>query len=211
LFDDRAEFRRRAERINRYGRQFGANGFRAGVLYRNPDWFSDLEFSYDMSIPNVAHFDAQRGGCCTVLPYRIGNMIELPVTTAQDYVLFHLLEERSIDLWKKQSELVLQKNGLVSFIVHPDYILEKQTRSLYIDALQYLRELGNKTPLWFALPGEVEVWWRERSRMNIVKKGNSWSIDGAGSERAVLAFARNVDGKIVYDLEKASLRVSAYS
>jgi hypothetical protein len=96
LFDDRNEFLRRADLINRYGRHYGADGFRAAVLYRNPDWFDALKFSFDMSIPNTGQMDPQRGGCCTVMPYFIGEILELPVTTTQDYTLFHLLRENSI-------------------------------------------------------------------------------------------------------------------
>jgi hypothetical protein len=209
LFDNREEFRRRAALINRYGKQFDAAGFRAAVLYRKPEWYGDLEFSYDMSIPNVAHLDAQRGGCCTVMPYFIGNILELPVTAAQDYALFYLLQERSIDLWKKQSELILDNNGLLNFIVHPDYIIEQDARAMYVDLLTYLRELDRESPLWFALPRDVDSWWRARSRMELVKVGDSWKIEGVGSERAVLAFAEEVDGKVVYQLEQAASTVSA--
>jgi hypothetical protein len=78
LFADREEFLRRAKKINEYGRAYKAKGFRAAVLYRNPDWYDALEFSYDMSIPNVAHLDPQSGGCCTVMPYFIGNVLGNP-------------------------------------------------------------------------------------------------------------------------------------
>src|SRR3977135_926180 len=91
LFDNRDEFSRRAHLINNYGKEYGAKGFRAAVLYRNPDWYDALEFSFDMSIPNTGHMDPQPGGCCTVMPYFIGDILELPVTTTQDYTLFHLL------------------------------------------------------------------------------------------------------------------------
>ena len=37
-------------------------------MYRNQDWYDVFEFSYDMSVPNVAHLDPMRGGCCTVMP-----------------------------------------------------------------------------------------------------------------------------------------------
>ena len=65
LFRDRNEFLRRARRINAYGRAYQAKGFRAAVLYRNLDWYDALEFSYEMSVPNVGHLDPQRGGCCS--------------------------------------------------------------------------------------------------------------------------------------------------
>jgi len=98
LFRDQEEFRRRAREINRYGEAYGAKGFRAAVLYRNLDWFDALKFSFDMSVPNVAHLDPQRGGCCTVMPYFVGDILEIPVTTTQDSALFHLLNEYSLDL-----------------------------------------------------------------------------------------------------------------
>ena len=199
LFDDKQEFLRRAKIINRYGREFGARGFRAAVLYRKPEWYDALEFAYDMSFPNVAPLDPQHGGCCTVTPFFIGNMLELPVTTIQDYTLFHVLNERSIDLWKSQIDLVLKKNGLLSFIVHPDYVLRPDTFSVYKHLLGYLQELREKTAIWCALPSEINEWWRARSKMSVVKDGQSWRIVGDGARRAVLAYARNVDGKVAYE------------
>jgi len=170
------------------------------VLYRKPEWYGALEFAYDSSIPNVAHLDPQRGGCCTVLPYFIGDILELPVTTIQDYTLFHVLDERSIDLWKSQIDLILRKNGLISFIVHPDYLMERSTLSVYEALLSHLRDLREKTPIWCALPSEIEAWWRARNKMSVVWDEDAWRVEGDDSGRAVLAFAKNVDGKLVYEL-----------
>ncbi len=200
LFDEREEFRRRAALINRYGQEYGANGFRAAVLYRKPEWYKDLDFSFDMSMPNVAPLDPQRGGCCTVTPYFIGDILELPLTTVQDYTLFHLLNERSIDLWKTQLEMILAKNGLATFIVHPDYVIEPDTRSVYEALLSWLGDLRKREGLWFALPRDIDCWWRARNRMSVVQDGESWRIVGEGAERAVLAFAKAVDGQLVYEL-----------
>lgn len=199
LFDNKQEFLRRAKIINQYGREFGAAGFRAAVLYRKPEWYEALDFAFDMSFPNVAPLDPQQGGCCTVMPFFIGDLLELPVTTVQDYTLFHVLNERSIELWKAQADLVLKKNGLLSFIVHPDYVLRPDTLSAYKQLLGHLQELREKTSIWHALPSEINAWWRARNKMSVVKDGASWRIVGEGSERAVLAYAKNVDGKIVHE------------
>lgn len=204
LFDNKEEFLRRATTINRYGSEFGAKGFRAAVLYRNPAWYEALEFAFDTSIPNVARLDPQRGGCCTVMPYFIRNVVEIPVTAIQDYTLFHILEERSIDLWKKQVDIILGKKGLVNFIVHPDYLLQSDTLSVYKNLLGHLRELAEKKPIWFALPSEINRWWRERSKMSVVKNGSSWRIEGDAANRAKLAYAKNVGGKLVYELGESS-------
>jgi len=200
LFDSRQEFLRRADIINRYAAQHAVKGFRSAVLYRKPDWFDKLNFSFDMSIPNVARVDPQRGGCCTVMPYFIGNILELPVTTTQDYTLFHLLGERSIDLWEKQLELILEKNGLASFIIHPDYVIEAAGKSVYVQLLEHLRNLRAGEQIWVGLPAEIDSWWRARSKMSIEKIGNSWRIVGAESDSAVLAFAKSVNDKLVYEI-----------
>ena len=204
LFDDKEEFLRRATIVNRYAREYKANGFRAAVLYRRPEWYDSLDFSFDMSMPNVAHLDPQRGGCCTVMPYFIERILELPVTTTQDYTLFHILNQRSIDLWKTQISLILERNGLVSFIVHPDYIIEQETRSVYENLLSHLRHWRSHTDIWFALPHEIDTWWRSRSQMRVEQHGGSWRIAGEGAECAALAYAKNLDGKLVYELARSA-------
>lgn len=201
LYDEREEFLRRADLINEYGRKYKAKGFRGGVLYRKPEWYDALDFLFDMSIPNTAHLDPQRGGCCTVMPYFIGGMLELPVTTTQDYMLFHLLSERSIELWKTQIDMILSKNGLISFIVHPDYVIAEGPRATYRDLLSYLRDLRASRNIWMTLPSDVDRWWRQRSKMRLVNSGAEWRIEGDGAERAIIAYAINVNGKLVYELQ----------
>jgi hypothetical protein len=206
LFDEREEFRRRSALINQYGREYGAKGFRSAVLYRKPEWYADLDFAFDMSFPNVAHLDPQRGGCCTVMPYFIGDVLELPLTTVQDYTLFHLLDERSIDLWKNQIEVILSKYGLATFLVHPDYITKPDARGVYMDLLAMLDRVRKRDELWFALPFDIDTWWRARRRMSIVQDCDSWRIVGDGAERAMLAFAKMVDGRLTYELAGAQQR-----
>ena len=201
LFREREEFLRRAQRINRYSKIYGARGFRAAVLYRNEDWYDALNFSYDMSVPNVAHLDPQPGGCCTVMPYFIGDILEIPLTTTQDYMLFHLLGDYSLDLWKAQIELIKKKNGLLSFLIHPDYIIETRARSVYRSLLEVLRDMGTTEKLWFALPGDVDQWWRARSKMRVVYDEGQWHIEGPEAERAVLAFAKVVAGHVEYEVD----------
>lgn len=201
LFRDRDEFLQRVKKINRYRKIYNASGFRAAVLYRNLEWYDALEFSFDTSVPNVAHLDPQRGGCCTVMPYFVGNILEIPVTTTQDYMLFHLLNDYSLGLWKNQTELILRKNGVVNFIVHPDYILEQKARGIYQDLLGFLQGLRGNRKLWFAVAGEIDHWWRSRSQLNLVERDGAWRIEGHGAERAKLALAKIVDDRLEYEVE----------
>ena len=201
MFSDRKTFLKQAKLIRQYVQDFGAKGFRSACMYRNVDWIEELGVLYDMSVPNVAHLEPQRGGCCTVFPYFIGRVVELPLTTVQDYSLFHILGDYSIDLWKKQIQLILEKHGLISFIVHPDYLLNERALSVYRTLLGYLSELRRERNVWMALPGDVQQWWRERQEMKLVLEDGKWRIIGPGCERARIAFASIRDGRIVYTLE----------
>lgn len=209
LMNNRDEFLRRVQRINDYGRQFGAQGFRSAVMYRNTDWYDALDFSYDMSVPNVAHLEPQQGGCCTVLPFFIGKILELPLTTIQDYSLFNILDDYSIRLWKEQISLIRRKFGLISFIVHPDYIINQAARRIYAELLHHLCELRSQGETWIALPAEIAAWWRLRSELSLVDAGGFWQIQGKGSERARLAYAVLDDDRLSYELAPVAVERSS--
>jgi hypothetical protein len=201
LFSTKACFSERANKINQAADNLGARGFRAGALYRNTDWYDAFTFSYDMSVPNVGHLDPQWGGCCTVMPYSIGRILEIPVTTTQDYMLFHMLGEYSTELWEKQIDLILEGNGLASFIVHPDYIIEKHARAVYTQLLEHLSRIRSERNVWMARPGEVNRWWRNRSQMKLVRSGSQWAIEGSGSEEACVAYAILDGSHLAYRVE----------
>jgi hypothetical protein len=207
LFSSETLFRERAEKINAYARSWGALGFRSPVMYRNPKWLHALQFSYDMSVPNVAHLDPQRGGCCTVMPYFNGDILELPLTTTQDYSLFNVLQQRSLELWIKQIAMIQERHGLISFIIHPDYVNEQWSTNLYETLLAYLAELRSDHGVWIALPKEVDSWWRARRQMRLIQQNGTWRISGPKAERARLAYASVKNGQLVYRIEQADIPV----
>jgi hypothetical protein len=200
LYLEHKEFLRRAARINAYIHRYESRGFRAGSMYRNQDWYDAFDFSFDMSVPNVAHLDPMHGGCCTVMPYFVGKIVELPVTTSQDYTLFHILNDYSIDLWKQQTALIGRKNGLISVLTHPDYLFEERARHVYSSLLEHVRTMIDREKIWVALPGDVDLWWRTRRQMKLVRKDNEWEITGPEKERARLAYAILDEGRLLYEL-----------
>jgi len=211
LYRDHEEFLRRAQKINEYVHKYSARGFRSGAMYRNLDWYDAFEFSYDMSVPNVAHLEPQRGGCCTVMPYFVGNILEMPLTTCQDYSLFHILNDYSLDVWKEQIDLIRAKNGLMSFIAHPDYLIASRERKTYEKLLEYLRQMIDREKIWAALPGEVDRWWRARSQMKLVKGTNDWEVEGPGRERARVAYAVLDGNRLKYEVSRAGITESVES
>jgi hypothetical protein len=209
LYRGRREFEHRAERINGYLRRYGTRGFRAGSMYRKQEWYDVFDFSYDMSVPNVGHLEPMRGGCCTVMPYFVGKILEIPLTMVQDYSLLHILGDYSTDLWRRQVALISGANGLMSFIVHPDYLVERRAIRLYESLLEYLREIVARENVWPTLPGEVDLWWRARNQMSLVAREHSWEVIGPESERARLAYAVLDRDRLVYELAEIPSRVTA--
>jgi hypothetical protein len=204
LFNERNEFLRRARKINEYVKKYNARGFRAGAMYHNLDWYDAFEFSYDMSVANVAHLEPQRGGCCTVMPFFVGRILEIPLTASQDYSLFHILNDYSMEVWKKQIELVQLRHGLLSFIVHPDYVIPRRPRAAFESLLAYLRQTCERNRIWATLPGEVDRWWRARNQMQLIETTSGYRIQGPESDRARIAYATLEGGRIVYSLDAAA-------
>jgi hypothetical protein len=132
------------------------------------------------------------------MPYFIGDVLELPLTTTQDYSLFNILGTYTLDLWREQIRQVMAQHGLISFNVHPDYLDSPPALASYNALLGYLAELRDNSELWAALPGEVDTWWRQRSQMLLVPDGTGWQIEGPNAERARIAYATLSNGSVTY-------------
>ena len=200
LYKNRNQFLARARKINAYGAEYKADGFRAAVLYRKQLWYDALRFAFDMSVPNVAKYDPQRGGCCTVMPYFLGDVLELPVTMCQDYTLFNIIGIYSIDLWTEQIEIIMNNFGLISCIIHPDYIFGKKEMLVYEQLLSYMSKLRDERGIWVTTPTKVNRWWRAREQMSLTLDHGSWRIAGPESSRARVAFARIEEGELRFQL-----------
>jgi hypothetical protein len=105
-----------------------------------------------------------------------------------------------LDLWRQQISLIMEQHGLISFIIHPDYLNTSSAKTAYRALLAHLSELRESAEVWIALPGEIDTWWRQRSRLKLAPEGNSWKILGAGADRATLAYASIKNDKIHYEL-----------
>jgi len=65
--------------------------------------------------------------------------------------------------------------------------------------LSHLGEIRASKNLWFAIPSEIDNWWRQRSKLHLFSDGENWTIEGEGADRAVVAYARQVSGNLVYE------------
>jgi len=103
----------------------------------------------------------------------------------------------------------MEKHGLISFIVHPDYVAGSRERTFYEALLTHLADLRRENDVWIATPGEVDRWWRQRAEMKLVKDHLGWHIEGPGSERARIAYASQKDGRVSYTYSSAQADLSA--
>ncbi len=191
LFESRAGFEAELPAIHRYLAEWDAVGFRSPATHRNPDWMPELGALYDTSFPDTDPFEPQPGGCCSILPFFLGETVELPITLVQDHTLWEILREETIELWAHKSDWIVANGGLVNPIVHPDYLDTPARLRMYEEFLEYL---AGQEDGWHALPREVAAWWRTRAGLRLVEDGEGAWIEGEGADRARIAWI-GADGR----------------
>jgi peptidoglycan/xylan/chitin deacetylase (PgdA/CDA1 family) len=195
LFESRERFERQLPGIHGYLRDWGAEGFRSPAAHRHAGWMPELGSSYDSSFHDTDPFDAQPGGCCSILPYFLGDLVELPITLPHDFTLFEILRAGDIQLWREKALWIAEHGGLVNVLVHPDYALTPERLRHYDELLGFLAGLDGG---WHALPRDVAKWWRRRSALEAaLEDGGGHSGGAPGDGGAPLWWAEERDGSIV--------------
>lgn len=197
-FSSRKIFEERLPKMNSYLKQWDAVGFRSPATHRNPDWMPEIQAEYDSSFPDTDPFEPQSGGCCSIFPFFLKNMVELPITLVQDHTLIEILQKPDIELWENKSRWIIENHGLVNIIIHPDYMITKRNLRYYEEFLAFITAQEN---LWFALPKDVARWWRDRSNSLIrTFDGVEPFIEGPASTHGSIAWATNDNGFVRYVL-----------
>jgi peptidoglycan/xylan/chitin deacetylase (PgdA/CDA1 family) len=201
LFESRQTFETELPKIRRYLTEWGAVGFRSPATHRVADWMDELGALYDSSFPDTDPFEPQGGGCCSILPFFLGETVELPITLVQDHTLWEILREKNIDLWTRKSDWVIANGGLINLITHPDYLDTPARLRMYEEFLVYLKSQPGG---WHALPRDVAAWWRRRSSLSCEFEGDEARIVGGGAEEAAIAWASWRDGELVVEPARAA-------
>ena len=206
LFESRASFEADLPKIHRYLAEWGAVGFRSPATHRNAEWMPELGCLYDTSFPDSDPFEPMGGGCCSILPFFLDDLVELPITLVQDHTLFEILRSETIEPWTSKADWIIENHGLVNVIIHPDYLDTPRRLRMYEELLEYL---AAQRGCWHALPRDVASWWRTRAGLRCVSEGGGARVEGAGAERASVAWAREVDGRIRLEIEPAGAAAKA--
>jgi hypothetical protein len=178
--------RSRLPEMREHAERWGSVGFRSPATHRRWEWMPMLGFDYDSSYPDTDPFEPQGGGCCSLLPFFNEDLVELPITLAQDHTLFVILRDESDERWVEKTELVRERGGMALLNVHPDYMLEPHLVAVY---RRYLERYASDDDVWHALPRDVSAWWRRRAATSPERSDGSWVAAGAAADEAVVALA----------------------
>jgi hypothetical protein len=196
---DPQELPRRLPQMRRHAEDWGAVGFRSPATQRGWSTMSGLPFEYDSSYPDSDPFEPQAGGCCSWLPFMIGDLVELPITLVQDHTLWEILGEKDISLWRDKAAWIARHGGLVTVLVHPDYVVGDERAHHYDELLSFL---GGLEGGWHALPRDVARWWRRRARLEAaLARGEPLDASALRAAGAVLAWAEERDGAVAISAE----------
>ena len=193
LFQSHRLFTKRLARIHAYAREWQASGFRSPSTLRNPDWMTALEFAYDSSFPDTDPYEPQAGGCCSIWPFFLGDMVELPLTMPQDHTLFEILNHRDIHVWKEKAAWIAEQGGLVLINIHPDYMIADDRLALFEELLVYMKSLKG---MWHTHPRDIARWWQDRNRSTLECTGSSSAVTGPAAGRASIVRHALRDGHV---------------
>lgn len=187
-FRSESVFRKQAVEINRTLKEWGAVGFRSPSMFHNLEMLHHLDIEYDASTFDTDPFEPQPDGMETIFPFWVPNKdgkkgyVELPYTLPQDFLLFILMQEKSIDIWKKKLDWIVEKGGMALFIVHPGYMsfngvagLDQYPASYYEDFLKYIKS-KYEGQYWQVLPRDMARFWVNKGKLPMAASASSASM-----------------------------------
>ena len=172
LYQSRELFLKRAIRINQYLTEWKAVGFRSPAMHHNLDWIHDLNEEYDASTFDTDPFEPQSDGVRTIFPFLVQDSraqkgyVELPYTLPQDFTLFVLMKEKTIDIWKEKIDWIAENGGMALLNTHPDYMgfkgkkltIDEYSFKYYKEFLRYIK-FKYDNQYWHVTPRNIGRFW----------------------------------------------------
>lgn len=166
-------FLKQSIEINKYLKKWGSVGFRSPSMYHDLRMIHHLDVEYDASTFDADPFEPQPDGIGTIFPLWVSGesdrkgYVELPYTLPQDYLIFIIMREKTIDIWKKKLDWIALHEGMALLITHPDYMnfdncarAYEYPADFYKEFLLYIKEkYANR--YWNPLPKEIARFWKQ--------------------------------------------------
>jgi peptidoglycan/xylan/chitin deacetylase (PgdA/CDA1 family) len=161
---EESEIERRLARAAERLRPFGVEGFRSpsklgsACLRRMIGRF----FTYDSSIPDTDGTAGSR----TVFPFRVGGLLEVPLTVPldADLVFRNCSPARVLTTWREKLRWIRAVGGLAVLTTHPEPHFGGSGSMLEIYE-RLIREIAGDGEAWIAPAGEIARWWARRERV----------------------------------------------
>jgi hypothetical protein len=182
LFRSDRDFSELSPQLQRLAAEHNLRGFRAPSTLRDPEAIASMDFDFDSSFSDTDPYEPQPGGTCSLFPFHLSRMIELPYTLPQDHTLIHLLRRSPLPIWTMKAKWIASMGGMILTLTHPDYCGDGVYLEAYTELVKRLAEIQKA---WRALPSQVAQWWKERARMRLEVENGEPHITGLGAERAV--------------------------
>jgi peptidoglycan/xylan/chitin deacetylase (PgdA/CDA1 family) len=158
-FADAAERRERIEAARPLVERYGMLGYRAPSLLRTGELLSGLEglYRYDSSIPTSGGlFPVPNNGCASARPFRIGGLVEIPLTMPRDGSLRFLGHgpDEIFEIWRRCAQRIAASGGIVSLLTHCEdrFSGNKEMLATYRRFLEYL---ASDPRFAFSTPAQV--------------------------------------------------------
>jgi peptidoglycan/xylan/chitin deacetylase (PgdA/CDA1 family) len=181
MFRSRHDFEVCKMLVERLAGEHDLRGFRGPSTLRNAEWIGTMSFEYDSTFSDTDPYEPQPGGTCSLFPFFLSEMVELPYTLPQDHTLIHLVRRNPLSTWVTKAHWIQSLGGMILTLTHPDYTGDDENLPMYEELLKVLSDFN----AWRALPCEVAQWWRERAQMKLTIKEGKPSIEGLGARRAI--------------------------
>jgi hypothetical protein len=183
LFRSRQDFETLRPELERLAAEHGLRGFRAPSTLRKAEWIASMDFDFDSSFADTDPYEPQPGGTCSLFPFFLADLIELPYTLAQDHTLIHLLHRSPLPLWIAKADWIASISGMILTLTHPDYCGTLPHLAAYEGLLRHLASIESA---WRALPSQAAAWWRRRAAMHLNIAADQPSLSGPDLTGAVV-------------------------
>ncbi len=150
-----------------YMEDYNMTGFRSPGMLRTTELLKVLAtyFRYDSTFVDTERysFTTPGEGCCTVFPFNVGPLLEIPVTLPMDISLAvaGLSEQQMLELWLRKIRLIKQIGGVAVLNTHTDSHLSAQPSMLKIYQ-KLLDTISQDKSLKVATLNKVAGYWKRR-------------------------------------------------